>query len=137
MNVQQYACPEFVDIDNDTDPDLFAGNNKGGIFYFENNDVSGIQNVSSSIPQEFKLYQNYPNPFNPRTVITYQLTVSTFVTMKVYDVLGNEVAQLVNSKQGAGSYSVIFDAGKLPSGVYFYKLEADRFSENKKMLLIK
>jgi hypothetical protein len=137
LNVQQYACPEFVDIDNDTDPDLFAGNNKGGIFYFENNDVSGIHNISLSVPQGFKLHQNYPNPFNPMTVISYQLTVSNFVTMKVYDVLGNEVAQLVNGRQSAGSYSVIFDAGMLPSGIYFYKLDVANFSENKKMLFIK
>jgi len=144
LNVQQYACPEFVDIDNDTDPDLFVGNNKGGIFYFENDKVSAINNINSSIPDGFKLYQNYPNPFNPMTVISYQLTVSSFVTMRVYDILGNEVTQLVSGRQNAGSYSVTFDATGLSSGIYFYRLwvsipsgEAGSFLENKKMLFIK
>jgi hypothetical protein len=89
----------------------------------------------------FRLGQNYPNPFNPTTVISYQLPISSQVTLKVYDVLGRNVATLVNEKKQAGQYDVAFDAGKLSSGVYFYKLiasgAAGDFIQTKKMLLVK
>lgn len=138
LNVQQYACPEFVDIDADTDADLFVGNNKGGIFYFENNKVSGINTVSSSEPVDFKLHQNYPNPFNPITIIKFDLKKnSADVKMNVFDALGKHITELLNESLSAGSYSIAFDASELPSGVYFYKLETDAYSENKKMLFIK
>ncbi len=97
----------------------------------------GIQQISSEIPDKFSLQQNYPNPFNPSTKINWQVSNSAFVQLKVYDALGNEVGTLVNEKQNAGSYSVDFNAASLPSGVYFYKLTTDKFSETKKMLLIK
>jgi hypothetical protein len=85
----------------------------------------------------FKLSQNYPNPFNPTTIISYQLPVSSQITLKVYDVLGREVATLVNERKAAGSYEATFDAGKLASGVYLYKLQAGEFVSTKKMLLVK
>lgn len=137
INVNQNACPEFADIDNDTDPDLFIGNGKGGLFYFRNDDIIGIRNISNINPSNYKLHQNYPNPFNPVTKINYELPVSNFVSLKVYDILGNEVAILVNKKQNAGVYSVEFNPGNLSSGVYIYKLTSGTFNENKKMLLIK
>jgi len=99
--------------------------------------ITQTNTLSNGLSQPFNLYQNYPNPFNPNTVISYQLPVSSFVKIKVYDVLGNEVATLVNEKQNAGSYSVEFDAGNYPSGIYYYKLEAGDFSEVKKMILLK
>jgi len=89
------------------------------------------------IPGEFKLYQNYPNPFNPTTVIRYQLSASGLVSLKVFDVLGKEVATLINDVKPAGSYEVQFDASNLPSGIYFYKLSAGTFTETKKMVLIR
>ena len=85
----------------------------------------------------YKLNQNYPNPFNPATVIQYELPVSGNISLKVYDVLGNEVAYLVNERQNAGSHSVKFDGNNLSSGVYFYKLETDDFSDTRRMVLIK
>jgi photosystem II stability/assembly factor-like uncharacterized protein len=85
----------------------------------------------------FSLSQNYPNPFNPTTVISYQLVGSSQVSLKVYDVLGREVATLVNEHKAAGSYEARFDAGKLASGIYFYKLQAGSFVQAKKMLLVK
>ncbi len=88
-------------------------------------------------PEKFELSQNYPNPFNPSTKISYELRVTNYVLLKVYDVLGNEVKTLVNEKQNAGTYEVSFDASDLPSGAYFYKLETTGFAETKKMLLIK
>ncbi len=88
-------------------------------------------------PESFVLYQNYPNPFNPVTNLKFEIPGSGFVTLKVYDILGNEAATLVNEKKSAGSYQVTFDGSNLASGIYFYKLEAGNFTETKRMVLIK
>jgi hypothetical protein len=88
-------------------------------------------------PTEYALMQNYPNPFNPTTIIRYQLPTASVVQLEVFDVLGKKVASLVNSKQAAGDYSVLFDASNLSSGVYFYRLQAGNFVQTKKMLFIK
>jgi hypothetical protein len=92
---------------------------------------------NSGIVREYILHQNYPNPFNPTTVISYQVPTNSKVELKVYDVLGREVETLVNERQNAGEYSVTFDASNLSSGVYFYKLQTERFLETKQMVLIK
>ncbi|MCU0415119.1 MAG: immune inhibitor A, partial [Ignavibacteriaceae bacterium] len=86
---------------------------------------------------KFNLEQNYPNPFNPSTVISYQLPVNGNVTLKIYDVLGNEIATVVNEEKPAGSYEVEFNASELSSGMYFYKLQTGKFVATKKMLLLK
>jgi len=88
-------------------------------------------------PKKYKLMQNYPNPFNPTTTIKYQIPEMSFVTIKVYDVLGNEIVTLVNEEKSAGSYEIEFDATGLPSGIYFYQLKAGSFIQTKKMILIK
>ncbi|MBC8043382.1 MAG: T9SS type A sorting domain-containing protein [Rhizobacter sp.] len=88
-------------------------------------------------PTTFALSQNYPNPFNPATAIDYQLSVGSEVKLKVFDVLGREVATLVSATQAAGNYSVNFDAKNLTSGVYFYRLQAGNVTETKKLLLLK
>ncbi len=88
-------------------------------------------------PDKFALNQNYPNPFNPVTHINYELPVTNYVTLKIYDMMGKEVSELVNTNQKAGSYSVTFDASKLSSGVYYYKIQAGDFVDTKKMLLVK
>ncbi len=88
-------------------------------------------------PSSFYLSQNYPNPFNPGTVISWQSPVGSLQSLKVYDVLGREVAALVNEFKEAGKHSVEFDAAGLPSGVYFYRLNAGSFSETKKMILLR
>jgi uncharacterized Ntn-hydrolase superfamily protein len=88
-------------------------------------------------PNSFYLYQNSPNPFNPTTSIQYAIGSRQFVQLKVYDVLGNEVATLVNEEKPAGTYDVQFDASALPSGIYFYKLKAGSFAETKKMILLR
>jgi hypothetical protein len=93
--------------------------------------------VIIGMPVKFSLEQNYPNPFNPSTVIGYQLPVAGFVSLKIYDISGSEVAQLVNEVKEAGYYSVKFDAKGLSSGTYFYKLTTDKFSDVKKMTVIK
>jgi hypothetical protein len=85
----------------------------------------------------YSLYQNHPNPYNPKTMIRYELPELSFVIIKVYDVLGNEIATLVNEEKPAGSYEVEFHASTLPSGIYFYLLRAGSFVEMKKMILLK
>ncbi|SMO87018.1 S8/S53 family peptidase [Gracilimonas mengyeensis] len=89
------------------------------------------------IPQQFTLSNNYPNPFNPSTVISYQLPVTSRVTLKVFDMLGREVATLVNGRVSAGQHEVQFDASSLSSGLYIYRLQAGEFIQTKKMMLIK
>jgi hypothetical protein len=88
-------------------------------------------------PNEFYLFQNSPNPFNPSTMISYQLPRNGNASLTVYDVLGNQVATLVDEFKPAGKYKVEFDAAKLPSGIYFYKLQVENFLDTKKMILIK
>jgi hypothetical protein len=88
-------------------------------------------------PTKFSLSQSYPNPFNPSTSIHYSVSSLQFVSLKVYDVLGNEIAILVNEEKTTGSYEVEFNATSLPSGVYFYRLQAGSFVETKKMVLLR
>ena len=99
----------------------------------------GTQDVSDEfeIPVGYSLMQNYPNPFNPGTKISYSIPELSFVTIKVYNVLGNEIAALVGEEKPAGNYSIDFIAEGLPSGTYFYKLTVNKFSETKKMILLK
>jgi Secretion system C-terminal sorting domain len=89
------------------------------------------------VPKMFALSQNYPNPFNPSTVISYQLPVNSHVVLKVYDILGREVATLVNEREQAGTHGVKFDGANLPSGVYFYRLATQGFVRTMKMILLK
>lgn len=98
---------------------------------------TGIENESKIVPDQFALLQNYPNPFNPTTSITYNLPQRSNVTLKVYDILGNEISTLVNEQKEAGLYNVQFDAGKLSSGVYIYTIQANSFVESRKMILMK
>ena len=110
--------------------------NSGGLILFESDEikigVTGIRN--------FKLEQNNPNPFNPTTIIKYELFEASYVKLKVFDLIGKEIATLVESSQSAGSYTVEFDASRyanLTSGIYFYKLETEVSTEVKKMILTK
>jgi photosystem II stability/assembly factor-like uncharacterized protein len=95
------------------------------------------EEINSTQPDKFSLAQNYPNPFNPSTKISWQSSVSSWQTLKVYDVLGNEVATLVDEYKPAGNYEVKFSADGLTSGIYFYKLQAGSFGETKKMILMR
>jgi hypothetical protein len=85
----------------------------------------------------YQLYQNYPNPFNPSTKISWQSPVSGWQTLKVYDVLGNEVVTLVNEYKPAGNYEITFDASSIASGIYFYRLQVGSFVQTRKMILLK
>lgn len=100
-------------------------------------EYSPIIEAEAGLPRTFELAQNYPNPFNPTTVISYQLPVASAVSLKVYDMLGREVATLVNARQDAGRYQASFNAVGLASGLYFYRLQAGTFMQTKKMMLVK
>jgi hypothetical protein len=99
--------------------------------------VTGVASDPRAVPAAFELLQNYPNPFNPATTIKYALASGGMVSLKVYNLLGQEVATLVHQVQPAGVYAVRFNANALPSGMYLYRLQSDRFSESHKMLLLK
>ena len=103
---------------------------------------TSIGNEGNKIPTEFKLYQNYPNPFNPVTKIRFEVPLikgglKGVVSLKIYDVLGKEITTLVNEKKSPGSYEISFDGSNLPSGVYYYKIIANEFSDVKCMIIIK
>ena len=82
------------------------------------------------------MIQNYPNPFNPATTIKYSIPELSFVTLKIYDVLGNEIVNLVNEEKSTGNYEIELNGNELPSGIYFYKIQAGSFVETKKMVLL-
>lgn len=99
--------------------------------------VTGVEDDKQPIADSYRLLQNYPNPFNPATKVSFVMSSSSFASLKVFDMLGREVATLVNETLNAGSYATTFDAAGLPSGVYFYQLRAGSYSETKKMMLLK
>ena len=99
--------------------------------------IVGVEEENGIIPNSISLYQNYPNPFNPSTTIKWQQPEAGIVTLKIYDVLGREVATLINEELTAGNHETVFDASQLSSGIYFYQLKAGSFVQTKKMILIK
>jgi hypothetical protein len=117
--------------------------NEGESYYYRLQDVDFNGNITEhaeievSVVRAYRLMQNYPNPFNPSTVISYQLPVASEVSLKVFDVLGREVAVLVSGRQKAGNYVVPFNGSGLSSGVYFYRLQAGQFVQTRKMMLVK
>ena len=109
----------------------------GGVLYGDTTYVVDVEKDPNPIPTEFKLEQNFPNPFNPSTKISWQSPVSGWQTLKIFDVLGKEVAKLVDEYRDAGNYDIEFKATQLPSGIYFYQLKVGNFIETRKMLLLK
>jgi photosystem II stability/assembly factor-like uncharacterized protein len=110
----------------------------GTIFRTTNGGVTFINDQNNySVPKDFALYQNYPNPFNPNTTISYSINSKQFVKLKLFDMLGNEIATLVNQEKPAGTYKLTWNASNLPSGVYFYRIQAGSFVETKKMIFLK
>jgi hypothetical protein len=128
-------------VDGNYSFELLAGSKEGKVVCFS----GGVDTVSTGIvneeliPDNFVLFQNYPNPFNPSTKIKFSIPAGLkhIVSLRVYDILGNEVATLVNEEKPAGVYEVEFDASMYSSGVYFYKLQTGSFIDVKKMILLK
>ncbi len=130
--------PEVADIDGSTPVFAFVGGNYINV-YFDNFSwvPTDVNDGSNSLPEVFSLEQNYPNPFNPSTSIQFRIPENSFVSLKIYNVLGKEIVTLINEEKNAGNYEVSFNASTLSSGVYFYKLEAGNFVQTRKMILMK
>jgi hypothetical protein len=127
-------------LDSDSHPDVAVLTITDDIVVMLNLDyVVGVSEDESklSIPDKFKLEQNYPNPFNPSTTIKYSIPKENFVTIKIYNLLGEEVVTLVNEDKTIGNYEIEFNAASLPSGIYFYRIQAGDYFETKKMILLK
>jgi hypothetical protein len=132
---------------SDQTTDLSTGRYPNGIgpfvqmaptFGIENvNEITSIEIQQSEIPSDYSLEQNYPNPFNPSTLINFSIPENGMVTLKVFNILGQEVAELVNDVKTAGNYEVSFDASSLTSGMYIYTIQSGNFSASKKMMLVK
>lgn len=125
-------------IDGNYSFELLAGTKDGKVTCFSggDDDVTNLQ-LPEETPDDFHLFQNYPNPFNPATTITYSLKTAGLITLKIYDILGNEVKDLVDGHQEAGMYKYNFDASSLASGIYFYTLKTGAFVSTKKMVVLK
>jgi photosystem II stability/assembly factor-like uncharacterized protein len=124
-----------VSLEFDSEGFLYAGTTNRGVY--RSIETTVIVEKLNNLPQKYILHQNYPNPFNPVTSIKYVVGSFQFVSIKVYDVLGNEIATLVNEEKLAGEYEVEFNATNLPSGIYFYQLKAGDYTETRKMVLLK
>lgn len=133
------SCAVFHDRDNDGDLDMTGIDEIQDLLILFDNPGAPVSVNDKHIPHEFALYQNYPNPFNPTTNLRFTISDLQFVELKVYDILGNEIATLVNEEKLPGKYDVKFDAGlyNLSSGVYIYRLNAGNFIQRNKMLLLK
>lgn len=140
QNSAHQIVPDWTDLNNEPVTILIDLGNDGTFddTIFVKNQVTNIEDEGSLLsPDSYNLTQNYPNPFNPTTSIRYSIPKRSNVTLKVYDILGNEIAILVNEEKDRGVYTVTFNAVDLASGIYFYTLRADGFVQTKKMLLIK
>ncbi len=117
---------------------LYAGSDNSGVWRRPLSQmITKVEDNMNTLPAEFSLSQNYPNPFNPSTTIDYTVSKSGQVILSLYDILGKEIATLVNERKAAGNYSVDFNAGDLPSGVYFYRMQTGSFVSTKKFVLLK
>jgi hypothetical protein len=116
---------------------LFAGTYNSGVWRRPISEIIGIQNIGTEIPSGFSLSQNYPNPFNPTTTIKFDIPKLSNVKISVYDITGKELEVLVNEKLQAGTYQTTLNASNFSSGVYFYRLQTEDFSETKKLILLK
>ncbi|MGH2574574.1 MAG: T9SS type A sorting domain-containing protein, partial [Ignavibacteria bacterium] len=108
-----------------------------GLWVFRFTGASGITPISGEPPKDFKLHQNFPNPFNPSTTIEFDISKSGNISLKIYDALGKEIETVFQGYQFAGKYSLNYNAKNLASGIYYYALRADDFSDVKKMVLVK
>ena len=96
-----------------------------------------VEEKTNEIPNGFSLEQNYPNPFNPSTTIKYSIPEESFVSLKVYDAIGNLVETILEKEQNSGVYTVQFDGTKLASGIYYYQIKTPKFTQTKKLMLLK
>ena len=139
-NWHQYSAgifnPMLLSLAINSNGYLYAGTIGAGVYKTINSTI-GIKPISNEIPESFSLSQNYPNPFNPQTKIKFGLPEQSFVKLVLFDVLGRKIGVLVNEELKAGEYEVTWDATTLSSGIYFYRLETNKYNETRKMVLVK
>ena len=128
---------QIFSFDFNKQPDSLKFDPENKIILKEATLTIGIKNISTEIPNEYKLFQNYPNPFNPNTTIKFQIIKSSLVKLIVYDILGREINLLVNEKLNPGTYQAEFNGTGLSSGMYFYKLITEEYTDTKKLILLK
>jgi hypothetical protein len=127
-----------ISIATDSSGKKWIGTDGGGLAVYKEGGVTSVKEITNkNTPETFALFQNYPNPFNPSTNISFNLPAKSFVSLKVYDLLGREVAALAAQTMSAGTHALQWNAGKMPSGVYFYRLKAGTFTQTKKLVLLK
>ena len=114
-----------------------GGTYDGAAYIYTNFFTRIIGEANLPLPQSLILHQNYPNPFNPETIIKWQLVVSSHVNLTVYNILGQKITTLVDEKKPAGTHSIRFNASILPSGIYYYYLQAGDYQDMKKMVIVK
>ena len=129
--------PVVIETSNGNAAFAYAGNNGLNVYFDREDWVNDVRPVDNNTPDSYSLSQNYPNPFNPSTTIKYSVPDLSNVSIKIYNLVGQEVAELVDEELQSGNYEVTFDAANLSSGVYFYRLQAGNFVETKKMLLLR
>jgi hypothetical protein len=128
----------LIKADNQSPRNIYIGTKFGIMTFVDTFTVTSVKEIKDEEkPTDFVLYQNYPNPFNPATIINFELAEETNVTIKVYDILGRVVTELVNGNLNEGKHKVNFNAANLTNGVYFYTIEAGSFRDTKKMILLK
>lgn len=137
INVDRNSCPEFVDVDNDNDLDLFVGNVKGGLYFYRNDEISSVYSNTVYVPEVFKIHQNYPNPFNPATRLRFEIAKRTEAELVVSDLSGRIIKILDKQFYEPGNYEYEFAADGLPSGVYFFGIRTLSKSEYIKILYVK
>jgi hypothetical protein len=136
-NSQLSGTTEFLRAVSFTDANTGTAVGLLGTILRTSGGTTSVEEITNEIPTNYFLSQNYPNPFNPSTNIEYSIPSESFVELKVYDVLGNEIASLVNEQQQAGVYRADFTADNLPSGMYFARITANEFTQVVKMILLK
>jgi photosystem II stability/assembly factor-like uncharacterized protein len=137
-NTSQFSSQGYASIYFLTDSIGWCVGGSGKIIHTTTGGLTFMNVSNTPIPTAFNLEQNYPNPFNPSTTINYELRITKYINLKVYNLLGNEVVTLVNEKKPAGSYEVVFTGSNFSSGIYFYRLEVDgNIVDTKRMVLLK
>jgi hypothetical protein len=134
LNIRAVVGSAIVGV-SESNNIMLRGNTVSSYFFITNKETN--VNELKIIPTQFNLYQNYPNPFNPTTIIKYEIPVTGKVVLSVFNLLGQEVSELVNQNQSAGLYEVTWDARNFSSGVYIYQLSSGNHSVSKKLLLLK
>ena len=116
---------------------LAIGTHGRSMYKINLNEVTGLSGKNNTQPNNFTLFNNYPNPFNPSTTIKFRIQKSEFISLNVYDIIGNEISTLVKEQKSPGTYKIEFDGKELSSGVYFYSITMGKLTETKKMMLMK